>query len=173
MELTKYIKDVNDFPKPGIVFKDITPMLVSPSGFNTAIDAFSVLIEENFGPGINLVAGIEARGFIFASGIASLNMLGFVPVRKAGKLPPPVISISSTKEYGVDVLEVKQNEKPNPEDIIIVDDVLATGGTLKATEELLTKAGYNVVGAMVVIDLTELHEEILIGGKKVLSLIEY
>jgi adenine phosphoribosyltransferase len=173
MKLDDFIKDVKDFPKEGVVFKDITPLLASPLAFNTVIDSFSVLIEEEFGSGINLVAGVEARGFALAAGVASLNMLGFIPVRKAGKLPPPVINISSTKEYGTDTLEVKQNPAPSPVDIIIIDDVLATGGTLKATEALLEKAGYNVVGAMVIIDLTKLHEEILIGGKKVLSIIEY
>jgi adenine phosphoribosyltransferase len=173
MELSGYIKDVKNFPKEGIVFKDITPLLASPTTFNTAIDAFSVLLEEEFGPGINLVAGVEARGFMLAAGVASLNMLGLIPVRKQGKLPPPVVRVSSTKEYGTDNLEVKRSESVNRQDIVIIDDVLATGGTLKATEELLEKAGYNVLGAMVLIDLTKLHEEILIGGKKVLSLIEY
>jgi adenine phosphoribosyltransferase len=117
----------------------------------------------------DLVAGIEARGFIFASAIASLDGKGFVPIRKAGKLPPPTIKIDSSKEYGHDILEVKEGKG----DIVIVDDVLATGGTLLAAEELLRLAGYNVIGAITLIDLTYLHGDIRIGGKNVVSLIKY
>jgi adenine phosphoribosyltransferase len=135
--------------------------------FQSAVDGLVMLVEENFP--CHTIAGIEARGFIFASAIASLDGKGFVPIRKAGKLPPPTIKIDASKEYGHDILEVKEGKG----DIVIVDDVLATGGTLLAAEELLRLAGYNVLGAATLIDLTYLHGDIRVGGKNVVSLIKY
>ena len=161
------IKDVEGFPIEGVTFRDITPLLADGNAFQTAVDSMCIEIAEHFD--CELVAGIEARGFIFASAIASLDGKGFVPIRKAGKLPPPTIKIDSSKEYGHDVLEVKEGKG----DIVIVDDVLATGGTLLAAEELLRLAGYNVIGAITLIDLTYLHGDIRIGGKNVISLIKY
>ena len=161
------IKDVEGFPIEGVTFRDITPLLADGNAFQTAVDSMCIEIAEHFD--CELVAGIEARGFIFASAIASLDGKGFVPIRKAGKLLPPTIKIDSSKEYGHDVLEVKEGKG----DIVIVDDVLATGGTLLAAEELLRLAGYNVIGAITLIDLTYLHGDIRIGGKNVISLIKY
>jgi adenine phosphoribosyltransferase len=161
------IKDVEGFPIEGVTFRDITPLLADGSAFQSAVDSMCIEIAEHFDS--DLVAGIEARGFIFASAIASLDGKGFVPIRKAGKLPPPTIKIDSSKEYGHDILEVKEGKG----DIVIVDDVLATGGTLLAAEELLRLAGYNVIGAITLIDLTYLHGDIRIGGKNVVSLIKY
>lgn len=160
------ITDVPNWPVDGVVFKDITPLLADWQTFNAVLDELAVLADS---ANCNLVAGIESRGFIFGAGISALNGMGFVPVRKAGKLPPPVVGIDSTKEYGHEYLEVKEGSG----DIVIIDDVLATGGTLRATEQLLTEAGFNVVGAVVLIDLTYLHDEILIGGQPVQSLIKY
>ena len=171
INLKDYIKEVQDFPSKGIGFKDITPLLASPKAFGYVLDEMSVLISEHFSE-VNVVAGIEARGFLLGAPIAGLNSLGFIPIRKEGKLPHPKVATYSNKEYGTDILEVKENEKTY-EDIIIVDDVLATGGTLTASEHLLNAAGYNVVGAIVLIDLTFLHSEIKIGGKDVISLIQY
>ena len=171
INLKDYIKEVQDFPSKGIGFKDITPLLASPKAFGYALDEMSVLISEHFSE-VNVVAGIEARGFILGAPIAGLNSLGFVPIRKEGKLPHPKVATYATKEYGTDILEVKENEKTY-QDIIIVDDVLATGGTITAAEHLLNAAGYNVVGAIVLIDLTFLHSDIKIGGKDVVSLIQY
>lgn len=168
MQYKNFITDVPNWPAEGVKFKDITPLLANYEVFNSILDDLSVLVE-NFDVEPDLVAGIESRGFIFGAGVATLNGNGFIPVRKEGKLPPPVEYIDSTKEYGNEVLEVKAGSG----DIIIIDDVLATGGTLKATEQLLTSAGYNVVGAIAVIDLTYLHGEILIGGKPIQSLIKY
>jgi adenine phosphoribosyltransferase len=168
MPYKKHIIDVPNWPAEGVLFKDITPLLADRKVFNLAVDDLSVLVEE-LGVEPNLIAGIESRGFIFGAAVATINGNGFVPVRKEGKLPPPTEYIDSTKEYGNEVLEVKTGTG----DVVIVDDVLATGGTLKATEQLLTSAGYNVVGAIVLIDLTYLHDEILIGGQPVLSLIKY
>ena len=165
--LKKLIRDVEGFPIEGVTFRDITPLLEDGRVFQSVIDEMIVLIDENFP--CHLVAGVEARGFIFASAIASVDSKEFIPIRKAGKLPPPFISIDSSKEYGHDRLEVKEGKG----DIVIVDDVLATGGTLLAAEELLRLAGYNVIGAATLIDLTYLHGDIRVGGKNVVSLIKY
>lgn len=170
MEYKDLIKDVKDFPKKGITFKDITPLLASPKYFSNVIDDLSLLLDEHF-EGVKLISGIEARGFVIGASMASLNGMGFIPIRKEGKLPPPKVATYSTKEYGVDILEVKESEVF--QDIVLVDDVLATGGTLKAAESLLNNSGYNVIGAITLIDLTYLHEEILINGKPVYSLIQY
>lgn len=168
MQYKDFITDVPNWPAEGVLFKDITPLLADGQAFNLVLDELSLMIEE-LSESVDCVVGIESRGFIFGSAISSLNGLGFIPVRKEGKLPPPTEYIDSTKEYGNEVLEVKAGKG----DVVIVDDVLATGGTIKATEQLLTDAGYNVVGAIVVIDLTYLHGEILIGGQPVQSLIKY
>lgn len=167
MNYKEFITDVPNWPVEGVTFKDITPLLADRKAFIKAIDAMLVL-STSIDDGVN-IAGIESRGFIFGAGIAALNGVGFIPVRKAGKLPPPTITTEYAKEYGVDRLEVKEGSG----EVIIVDDVLATGGSLKATEQLLTEAGYNIVGAVVLVDLKFLHEEILIGGNPVLSLIQY
>ena len=165
--LKQLIKDVEGFPIEGVTFRDITPLLEDGIAFQSAVDGLVMLVEENFP--CHTIAGVEARGFIFASAIASLDGKGFVPIRKVGKLPPPTIKIDASKEYGHDILEVKEGKG----DIVIVDDVLATGGTLLAAEELLRLAGYNVLGAATLIDLTYLHGDIKIGGKNVVSLIKY
>ncbi len=170
MDYKNLIKDVIDFPKKGITFKDITPLLASPKYFSNVIDDLSLMLDEHF-EGVNLISGIEARGFVIGASMASLNGMGFIPIRKEGKLPPPKVATYSTKEYGVDILEVKESEVF--QDIVLVDDVLATGGTLKAAESLLNNSGYNVIGAITLIDLTYLHDEILINGKPVYSLIQY
>ena len=168
MQYKDFITDVPNWPAEGVLFKDITPLLADQKIFNSAVDDLIMLVEE-LGVEPDLISGIESRGFIFGAGVAVLNGNGFIPVRKEGKLPPPVEYIDSTKEYGTEVLEVKAGKG----DVVIVDDVLASGGTLRATEQLLTSAGYNVVGAIVLIDITYLHSEILIGGQPVLSLIKY
>jgi len=170
MEYKDYIRDVIDFPQKGIIFRDITPLLSSQKAFSSAVDDLSILIDDKFGI-VNIV-GIEARGFIFGAAIAALNGEAFIPIRKEGKLPPPKVATFSTKEYGTEMLEVKECEDKFNR-VIIVDDVLATGGTLIATEKLLNNAGYKVIGAVTLIDLTYLHNEIKIGGKPVYSLIKY
>jgi adenine phosphoribosyltransferase len=167
MNYKEFITDVPNWPIEGVNFKDITPLLENREAFTQAIDELSVL---SISMGDNIkIAGIESRGFIFGAGLAGLNGFGFIPVRKGGKLPPPNIAAEYEKEYGVDRLEVKEGSG----DVVIVDDVLATGGSLEATEQLLTAAGYNVLGAIVLVDLKFLHEDILIGGNPVLSLVQY
>jgi adenine phosphoribosyltransferase len=164
MNYKDYIDDVVNWPVEGVLFKDITPLLKNPNIFNASVDDLSMFVDSD-----SLIAGIESRGFIFGAAVATVNECGFIPVRKKGKLPPPVEIIDSTKEYGNEILEVKAGSG----NVWIVDDVLATGGTLKATETLLTMAGYNVLGAVVLVDLTYLHDEILIGGQPVYSLVQY
>jgi len=168
MQYKDFITDVPNWPAEGVLFKDITPLLADGQAFNLVLDDLSIMIDE-LGESVECVVGIESRGFIFGAAAAALNGSGFIPVRKEGKLPPPTEYIDSTKEYGTEVLEVKAGTAK----VVIVDDVLATGGTLRATEQLLTSAGYDVVGAIVLIDLTYLHDEILIGGQPVQSLIKY
>ena len=170
MEYKEYIRDVIDFPQKGIVFRDITPLLSSQKAFSSAVDDLSILIDDKFG--IVNIAGVEARGFIFGAAIAALNGEAFIPIRKEGKLPPPKVATFSTKEYGTEMLEVKECEDKFNK-VIIVDDVLATGGTLIASEKLLNNAGYKVIGAVTLIDLSYLHSDIKIGGKPVYSLIKY
>ena len=170
MEYKEYIRDVIDFPQKGIVFRDITPLLSSQKAFSSAVDDLSILIDDKFG--IVNIAGIEARGFIFGAAIAALNGEAFIPIRKEGKLPPPKVATFSTKEYGTEMLEVKECEDKFNK-VIIVDDVLATGGTIIASEKLLNNAGYKVIGAVTLIDLSYLHSDIKIGGKPVYSLIKY
>jgi len=170
MEYKDYIRDIIDFPQKGIIFRDISPLLSSQKVFSSAVDDLSILIDDKFG--IVNIAGIEARGFIFGAAIAGLIGVGFIPIRKEGKLPPPKVATFSTKEYGTEMLEVKECEDKFNK-VIIVDDVLATGGTMIASEKLLNNAGYKVIGAVTLIDLTYLHNEIKIGGKPVYSLIKY
>lgn len=171
IDYKQYINEVEGFPKVGVNFKDITPILSNPDVFKSVIFKLSDLVLSSF-QNVHLIAAIEARGFFFGSPIATLNSFGLIPIRKEGKLPHPKVATYSIKEYGTDMLEVKENEEEK-KNIVIVDDVLATGGTLIASEHLLNAAGYNVIGAVTLIDLTFLHKEIKVGGNDVLSLIKY
>lgn len=144
------IHDVPDFPKPGVMFKDISPLLGSPL-FPELIQEMADLVRD---VDCDAIAGIEARGFILGAAMAHEMNVGFIPVRKKGKLPPPVHSESYKLEYGEDTIEVK----PGKGRVVIVDDVLATGGTLGAATEALTKAGYTVVDIAVLMDLRFLNQ---------------
>lgn len=144
------IRDVPDYPKPGIVFKDISPLLGSPL-FPELIQELADLVRDT---DCDAIAGIESRGFILGAAVAHEMNIGFVPVRKKGKLPPPVHAHSYKLEYGEDTVEVK----PGTGRVIIIDDVLATGGTLGAAAEVLTKAGYAVVDIAVLMDLKFLND---------------
>jgi adenine phosphoribosyltransferase len=147
MNLKAYIRDVPDFPKPGILFRDIAPLL--RQAFGETIDALSELLDAREWSQIDAVAGVESRGFILASALALRHGKGFVLVRKKGKLPPPVVELAYGLEYGQGVLEMQAGSGR----LLLVDDVLATGGTLAAAAALSELAGYSVAQAIVLLDL--------------------
>ncbi len=151
MDLKKHIVDIKDFPKTGVIFKDISPLL--NEYFNEVVKQMGAQIHWDH---VDAVVGIESRGFILGSGLAAHFGKGFIPVRKKGKLPPPVISHSYQLEYGSDTLEIKSDLKTK--NVVIVDDVLATGGTLKATLQLCEKANLKVIDTLVLIDLKFLNK---------------
>lgn len=143
-----YIHNIVDFPKPGIIFKDIQPLLANPNVYNNAIKEMSNLVETP-----DYWIGIDSRGFIMASALSLYTNIGLKLIRKKGKLPPPVTCISYKLEYGSDTIELQ----PGKGNVVIVDDVYATGGTMNAAEKLCKEAGYNVIGKLVLIDLCFLH----------------
>jgi adenine phosphoribosyltransferase len=168
--LRALIRDVPDFPQPGIVFKDITPLLSDDDGFSSAID----LIVVRYGRGnVDKVVGIEARGFILASPVAYHFGAGFVPVRKAGKLPWETQSAEYELEYGSETLEIHTDAFQSGERVLIVDDVLATGGTAAATARLVESAGAKVIGMAFLIELSFLKGRKRLGGYDTFSLITY
>jgi len=153
-DLAKYIHDIPDWPKPGILFRDITPLLADPHAFPTAVDA---LCAPFFGAGVQYVAAVEARGFIFGAAVAARLGAGFIPVRKKGKLPRETESASYELEYGVDTLEMHRDAIPAGAKVLMVDDLLATGGTMRAACDLMDKVGAEVVGIAFLIELTDLN----------------
>ncbi len=168
--LRDLIRDVPDFPKPGIGFKDITPLLADEVAFSTAID----LIVVHFGRGnVDKVVGIEARGFILASPVAYHFGAGFVPVRKAGKLPWETHEATYELEYGTETLQIHRDAFSEGERVLIVDDVLATGGTAAATAGLVERLGAKVVGIACLIELTFLGGREKIDAHEFLSLLSY
>ncbi|CAB4859991.1 MAG: adenine phosphoribosyltransferase [Actinobacteria bacterium] len=152
------IREVRDFPKPGINFFDITPLLASPEGFATIVDTF-----KDLDPGAEIFVGIEARGFILASALAGAVKKGFVPIRKAGKLPFATISQRYSLEYGEDCLEIHTDALKAGDKTLIIDDVLATGGTIAAAIALVRATGADVENVAVLIELTAL------GGREYLQ----
>jgi len=147
------IRDVADFPKPGILFKDITPLLADADAFAHCVDA---LAEPWRDAGVDIVCGIESRGFIFGAALAHALGAGFAPLRKAGKLPPPTVGVDYGLEYGADRIEIGADALHSGHRVLVVDDVLATGGTLDAARRLLAMLGAQVVGGAVVIELEAL-----------------
>ena len=150
LELARFVRNVPDFPKPGIVFKDLTPMLADARAFAAAIEA---LIAPFRDAGIERVVGIEARGFIFGAAAAHALGAGFVPMRKPGKLPARTLGVDYALEYGKDRLEMHADALVRGERVLLVDDVLATGGTLAAAARLCEQAGASVVGAALVAEI--------------------
>ncbi len=147
------IRDVADFPKPGVVFKDITPLLASPGGFAGAVEAMCLLSPEE----VDIVVGLEARGFIFAAPVALALGAGFVPIRKPGKLPAPPVDQSYALEYGTETLMAHADAFTAGARVLVVDDVLATGGTVAAAASLVSKLGGTLVGVTVLMELAFLH----------------
>ncbi len=150
MDLSSLIRDIPDWPKEGIVFKDITPLLASPEGFHAAIEK---LASEYADAGITKVMGAEARGFIFGGALAYRLGAGFVPARKPGKLPWQTTAVTYELEYGTDSLEVHSDSFGEGDVVLIVDDVLATGGTAAAKAKLVTETGARVAGFAFLIEL--------------------
>ncbi len=151
VDLYQYIADVPDWPEPGIVFKDITPLLAHPQAFLQVVDEMAAPFLD---AAVNIVVGIESRGFLLAGSIAERIGAGVGLVRKAGKLPRKTVSITYDLEYGTDTLEIHEDAFEAGHRVLIVDDVLATGGTLAATKQLVEKAGGTVVGASMLMELT-------------------
>lgn len=152
--LQTLIRDVPDFPKPGVIFKDIGPLLADPAGFAACITA---LVAPWRDTPVDAVCGIESRGFIFGAAMALAMNTGFVPLRKVGKLPPPTLGVDYDLEYGSARLEIGAQGLPHGARVLLVDDVLATGGTLDAGRRLLEQAGAQVIGAGVVIEIDALR----------------
>ncbi|HET6350877.1 MAG TPA: adenine phosphoribosyltransferase [Coriobacteriia bacterium] len=169
MDLSSYIRDIPDWPTEGVMFKDITPLLQSPEGFREAIDT---LAEQYQNIGVTKVMGAEARGFIFGGALAYTLGAGFVPARKPGKLPWTTTSVTYDLEYGTDSLEMHADAVGPADKVLIVDDVLATGGTAAAKAELVTATGAEVVGFAFLIELDFLSgRDKLPAGSKIVSLI--
>jgi len=169
-QIKELIRDVPDFPEPGIVFKDITPLLADPIAFSTIID----LIVVHFGRGnVDKVVAIEARGFILGAPVAYHFGAGVIPVRKAGKLPHETVDESYTLEYGTASLEIHRDAVRPGERVLIVDDVLATGGTAKAAASLVERIGGEVCGIACLIELGFLQGRAKLDGYDVFTLISY
>ena len=168
--LVRYIRDIPDFPKPGILFRDITPLLADPQAFPAAIDALCEPFDE---AGVEYVAAVEARGFIFGAAAAARLRAGFVPIRKKGKLPCQTESTTYELEYGIDTLEMHRDALRPGARVLMVDDLLATGGTMRAACQLVEKVGGQVVGITCLIELTALHGRERLAGYTVHAVISY
>jgi adenine phosphoribosyltransferase len=169
-DLKKLIREIPDFPKPGILFYDITTLLKDKCGFRAVIDALRVHYRD---AQVDTVLGIEARGFIFAPALAYALGAGFVPVRKPKKLPAEKVSVSYDLEYGTDSLEMHKDAIANGHRVLIVDDLLATGGTAAAAARIVENVGGSVAGIGFVIELTFLKGRERLAGYDVFSLLKY
>ncbi len=170
IELEGYIRSIPDWPKKGILFRDITPLLADPKAFAAAVDA---LCAGFTGTGIEYVAAVEARGFIFGAAVAEKLGVGFVPIRKKNKLPSKTESITYDLEYGTDTLEVHSDAVGSQARVLMVDDLLATGGTMAAACKLIEKIGGQVAGIVFLIELADLRGREKIAGYQVKSIISY
>lgn len=170
VDLRGFIRDIPDWPKEGILFRDITPLLADPDAFAAAIDALSAGFTE---AGIEYVAAVEARGFIFGSAVAEKLRAGFVPIRKKGKLPSQTESITYDLEYGTDTLEVHLDAIESGAKVLMVDDLLATGGTMGAACKLVEKIGGKVAGIVFLIELAGLGGAEKVSDYEVTSIISY
>ena len=170
MDLSSYIRDIPDFPKPGILFKDITPLLATPIAFQQSIDLMCIHFR---GKPIDAVAAAEARGFLFAAPLALELKLPLVPLRKPGKLPYRTYSLKYELEYGSAELEMHSDGVPAGARVLVVDDVLATGGTVAAGAQLITQAGGSVAGCAFLLELTFLNGRERLRPYDVYSVITY
>ncbi len=168
--IKKAIADVPNFPKEGIVFKDITPVLADPALFARSIE---LLAEPWKDKGVKYVAGIEARGFIFASAVARYLNAGFIPIRKPGKLPREVFKETYDLEYGTDTLEIHKDAVAGGDKVVLIDDLLATGGTAAACLKLLAQCEAEVLGVSFLVDLTFLDGRKKLGDLPITAVVSY
>jgi adenine phosphoribosyltransferase len=169
-QLKAHIRHVPDFPKAGILFYDITTLLRDATGFRTAVEAVAGPFA---GARVDLVVGIESRGFIFGAAVADRIGAGFAPVRKPGKLPSTTVRASYSLEYGTDALEMHDDAIARGQRVLIVDDLLATGGTARATADLVKKLGGELVGLSFLIELLALNGREKLAGESVHSVLKY
>ncbi len=169
-DLSAFIRAIPDWPKPGILFRDITPLLADPQAFPAAVEG---LVAPYRDAGVAYVAAVEARGFIFGSAVAERLSAGFIPIRKKGKLPYETESVSYALEYGTDTVEVHRDAISPGAKVLMVDDLLATGGTMRAACELIGKVGGEVVGTTFLIELMALGGRAKLAGYKISTVITY
>ena len=170
MELKDYIRSIPDFPKPGIVFRDITTLMQVPEAFCETIDIFHSRYRTRH---IDCIAGIEARGFVFGAALAYRMGVGFVPIRKKGKLPWNTISESYELEYGTDELEIHRDAISQGQSVLLLDDLIATGGSLQAAVRLIEQLGGKIIEVAVVIELVDLKGRERISPIKLFSLVKF
>lgn len=170
MDLKEKIRVIEGFPKEGISFKDITTLVADGEAFKESIDR---IVEHLKDKNVDVILGPEARGFIFGVPVAYALGVGFVPVRKKGKLPAETVSVDYSLEYGVDVLEIHKDAIKKGQKVAIVDDLLATGGTVEAVAKLVEKVGAEVVALDFAIELTELKGRNKLEGYEIMSLVQY
>ena len=170
MDLAEYIRDIPDFPKPGILFKDITPLLAEPAAFQSAIDR---MYDQYSARPIDAIAAAEARGFLFAAPLALRMKKPLIPLRKPGKLPFRTYSLKYDLEYGSAELHMHIDGVADGARVLLVDDLLATGGTMRAGCQLIEKAGGKVAGCAFLVELSFLHGRDVLGPHEVFSLIHY
>lgn len=170
MDLKRFVRDVPDFPKPGILFKDITPLLRDAAALRGSVEQLAARLK---GQKVDAIAGIESRGFLFAATLALQLGLGLIPLRKPNKLPHAKVRESYALEYGSDALEMHEDAIRKGDRIALVDDLLATGGTMGAACKLVERCGATVVACLFVIELAALKGRERLGGRKVESLLIY
>ncbi len=172
LDLKSLVRSIPDYPKKGILFRDITTLIENPEGFKESVDRLAVM---HRGLGITHVAGIEARGFIFGAGVAIALGVGFIPVRKKGKLPGETIGQNYALEYGVDTIEIHADVLDAGDKVLLIDDLIATGGTALAAVSLLRRTGADISHAGFVIDLVDLGgaDKLRAAGVNVQALLDY
>lgn len=170
MDLKKYIADIPDFPEPGVIFRDVTPLLANKDAYQESIRLISEFAKDK---NVDVIVGPEARGFLFGCPVALALHCGFVPVRKPGKLPREVISQSYDLEYGSNEIQMHSDSIQDGQNVLVVDDLLATGGTVEAAISLIEKMGGNVVGTAFLIELEALKGRELLKDYDVFSVLKY
>jgi len=170
INLEEHIRNIPDWPKKGILFRDITPLLAEPKAFSAAVNALCAKFSD---VDVDFVAAVEARGFIFGAAVAEKLGVGFIPIRKKGKLPSGTESITYDLEYGTDTLEVHSDAVGKGASVLMVDDLLATGGTMVAACELIEKIGGRIAGIAFLVELCDLAGREKLAGYKVESIIPY